>query len=60
MKSFPCRSLSKLEAQDISLHTHAWRPSLDYVRTVRLVLTHQLNVVSFSSLPQADAVSLEP
>ena len=53
MESFPCRSLSKRGAQDISLYIHVWRPS--YVRTVILVLTLQLNVIIFSSLPQADA-----
>ena len=59
MESFPCRSLSKRGAQDISLYTYAWRPSLSYVKTVSLVHTLQLNVVSFSSSPQVDVVSLE-
>ena len=58
MESFPCKSLSKHGAQDISLYTHAWMPSLGYI--INLVLTLQLNVVSFSSSPQADAISLEP
>ena len=59
MVPFPCRGLSKHGAQDIFLYTHAWRPSLGYIRTVTLVHTLQLNVVSFSSSPQVDAVSLE-
>ena len=58
MESFPCKSLSKHGAQDISLYTHAWMPSLGYI--INLVLTLQLNVVSISSSPQADATSLEP
>ena len=57
---FPCKSLSKCGAQDVSLYTHAWRPSLGYVGTVSLAHTLQLNVVNFSSSPQVDAVSLEP
>ena len=60
MEPFPCRSLSKRGAQDISLYTYVWRSSLCYVKTVSLVHTIQLNVVSFSSSLQADAVSLEP
>ena len=59
-KTFPCRSLSKHGAQDISLYMYAWRPSLNYVRTVSLVHTLQLNVVSVSSLPPVNAVNLEP
>ena len=48
---FPCKSLSKCGAQDVSLYTHAWRPSLGYVGTVSLAHTLQLNVVNFSYSP---------
>ena len=57
---FLCKSISKRGAQDVSLYMHAWRPSLGYVGTVSLAHTLQLNVVSFSSSPQVDIVSLEP
>ena len=56
---FPSRSISKRGAQDIFLHTHEWRPSLGYDRTVSLMHSFQLNVVSFPSSTQVDPVSMK-
>ena len=56
---FPCRSISKRGVQDISLHTHEWRPSLGYVRTISLMHTFQLNVVSFPSSTQVNPISMK-